>query len=260
MAYEIRPMSVGEILDTGFRLLRNHFKLLASIAALAYVPLGIMQLASVPFTRVQPGGELPEYAIPALILIGVMGLIVAVLFPLSATAMTMALGDLYVGRPTSPGDAARKSWAILLPVVGTGLLSWLLISLGFLLLIIPGIWLILSYWLLSQVMVIERVFGMAALRRSSELMKGNKGRGFVIGLVATVLSTVVSGGATWALNAWPAINAVASTLVGVVTFAFLYAVNVVFYFDVRCRKEAFDIEHLAQLVEQRGAPATAAAL
>jgi hypothetical protein len=259
MAYEIRPMSVGEILDTGFRLLRNHFKLLATIAALAYVPLGIMQLAAVPFTRAEPG-QMPEFAMPALIVMGVMGLIVLILFPLSATAMTMALGDLYVGRPTSAGAAASQSWAILLPVVGTGLLSWILISLGFLLLVIPGIWLILSYWLLSQVMVIERIFGMAALRRSSELMKGNKGRGFVIGLVATVLSTVVSGGATWALNAWPAVNAVASTLVGIVTFAFLYAVNVVFYFDVRCRKEAFDLEHLAQLVEQRGAAATAAAV
>src|SRR6187455_3333906 len=43
MAYEIRPMSVGEILDTGFRLLRNHFSLLVAISAIAYVPMGILQ-------------------------------------------------------------------------------------------------------------------------------------------------------------------------------------------------------------------------
>ena len=110
-------------------------------------------------------------------------------------------------------------------------------------------------------MVLERVFGMAALRRSSELMTDNKWRGFVVGLVVVALVRVVSGGATWALNAWPIPNAVASTIVGMVTYAFLYAVIVVFYFDVRCRREAFDLEHLAQLVEQRGsAPAPSPAI
>src|SRR5512143_1195468 len=180
MAYEIRPMSVGEILDTGFRLLRNHFGLLGAIAALAYVPMGLIQLAAAPFMGAEPG-HMPAMAAPLLIVVLVMALVVLVVFPLSSTAMTMALGDLYVGRPTSAGDAVRQAWSILLPVVGTGLLSWILIMLGFLL-IIPGIWLIFSYWVLSQVMVIERVFGMGALRRSSELMKGNKGRGFLIAL------------------------------------------------------------------------------
>ena len=262
MAYEIRPMSVGEILDTGFRLLRNHFGLLAALSAIAYGPMGILQMvAAMAGASAKAGGEPSAMLIPMLIVIAVMGLVALVAFPLSSTAMTMALGDVYVGRPTSVGQALRQSWPILLPVVGTGLLSMILISLGLLLLIIPGIWLIFSYWVSTQVMVIERVFGMAALNRSSELMKGNKGRGFVIGIVVVVLMSVVSGGATWALNAWPLVNAVASTLVGIVTYAFLYAVNVVFYFDVRCRREAFDLEHLAQLVEQRGAtPAATAAL
>jgi len=260
MAYEIRPMSVGEILDTGFRLLRNHFGLLVGLSALAYVPMGIMQIALALVG--QPNKDNPAaMLIPVLIIVGVMLLVIAVTFPLAATAMTMALGDIYVGRPTSAGQALRQSWSILLPVVGTSLLGTLLIGLGMLLLIIPGIWLALSYWVSSQVMVLERIFGMAALRRSGELMRGNKGRAVVVGLVAFVLMTVVSGGATWALNAWPIPNIIASTVVGMITYAFLYAVIVVFYFDVRCRREAFDLEHLAQLVEQRsGAPAAAPAL
>ena len=260
MAYEIRPMSVGEILDTGFRLLRNHFGLLVALSAIAYGPMGVLQLAAAGIGSVQPG-QVPTLSVPLLILVLVMALVVLVAFPLSSTAMTMALGDVYVGRPTSAGQALRQSWPILVSVVGTGLLSSILIGLGMLLLVIPGIWLIFNYWVSPQVMVIERIFGMAALRRSGELMKGNKGRGFVIGFVAVGLMTVVSGGATWALSAWPSVNAIASTLIGIVTYAFLYAVNVVFYFDVRCRREAFDLEHLAQLVEQRGgAPTVAPAL
>ncbi|MBX3025945.1 hypothetical protein KF840_13645 [bacterium] len=259
MAYEIRPMSVGEILDTGFRLLRNHFGPLVAIAAIAYGPLGVLQLALV---RVTGGGHGQAGAMlaPLLVVVGLMMLVVFVAFPLASTAMTMALGDLYVGRSSSAGQALRQSWGILLPVVGTGLLSSVLIGLGMLLLVLPGIWLVFAYWVSTQVMVIERIFGMAALRRSSALMKGNKGRGFVIGFVAMMLMSVVSSGATWALNAWPSVNAIASTIVGIVTYAFLYAVNVVFYFDVRCRREAFDLEHLARLVEQRGAVPAVAAL
>lgn len=256
MAYEIRPMSIGEILDTGFRLLRNHFGLLAAIAALAYGPMGVLQLATAQFSSLGQD-EAGAMLVPALIFIVLLLFVFAVAFPLSGTAMTMALGDLYVGRPTSAGQALRQSMPILLPVVGTGLLSSIFIGLGMLLLIVPGIWLIFAYWIVTQVMVIERVFGTAALRRSSDLMKGNKGRGFVIGIVVLVLMSVVSGGATWALGAWPSLNAIVSTLVGIATYAFLYAVNVVFYFDVRCRREAFDLEYLAQLVEQR---ATAAAV
>jgi hypothetical protein len=259
MAYEIRPMSVGEILDTGFRLLRNHFSLLVIISAIAYGPMGLLQLAIAQFTGMNQG-HAGSMIVPLLVFVLVMALVVIIAFPLSSTAMTMALGDLYVGRPTSAGQALRQSWSILLPVVGTGLLSSILIGLAMLLLVIPGIWLMLAYWVSTQVMVVERIFGMAALRRSSELMKGNKGRGLVIGIVVVLLMSVVSGGATWALNAWPSVNAIASTIVGIVTYAFLYAVNVVFYFDVRCRREAFDLEHLARLVEQRGAaPAAAAA-
>ncbi len=258
MAYEIRPMSVGEILDTGFRLLRNHFGLLVGLAALTYVPLGILQVILAQMTGHQEA--VGAMLVPVLIVVGIMGLAWVVALPLSATAMTMALGDLYVGRPTSAGQALRQSWSILLPVVGTGLLSSILIGLGMLFFLVPGFYLIFAYWVSSQVMVLERVFGMAALKRSSELMTGNKGRGFVIGLAAGALIAVFGGGATWALSTYPTLNAIASTAVNAVTYAFLYAVNVVFYFDVRCRREAFDLEHLARLVEQRsGGPAATAA-
>jgi hypothetical protein len=176
MAYEIRPMSVGEILDTGFRLLRNHFSLLVAISAIAYVPMGILQFGLALVGRGADPEQSTAMLVPILIVVGLMALVIIVAFPLSATAMTMALGDLYVGRPTSVGKALGQSWSILLPVVGTGLLSSILIGLAMLLFIIPGIYLIFAYWVSSQVMVLERVFGMAALNRSSELMTGNKGR------------------------------------------------------------------------------------
>jgi len=258
MAYEIRPMSIGEILDTGFRLLRNHFGMLMGLAAIVYVPVGILTQVITGLTPDDPEQMQAGAALP--ILVAMLGIVVVlgIGYPLISTAITLALGDVYVGRPTGVGPAVRQTWGILLPVVGTSLLLFLFVSLGFVALVIPGIWLLFSYWVYAPVMVVERVFGMEALRRSSDLMKGNKGRAFVLGLVAGVLQMVVSGGATWALNAWPLISGIASTVVGMAVLGFMSAINVVFYFDVRCRRDAFDLEHLAQLVEQR-APAAAAA-
>ena len=46
----------------------------------------------------------------------------------------------------------------------------------------------------------------------------------------------------------PMVGPVFSGLASAVGTAYVSAVIVVLYFDVRCRKEAFDLEHLAQLV------------
>jgi hypothetical protein len=56
----------------------------------------------------------------------------------------------------------------------------------------------------------------------------------------------------------PIVRSVASAIAQSVAMAFYSGVGVVLYFDLRCRKENFDLEHLAQLVESAGAPAAGA--
>ena len=50
------------------------------------------------------------------------------------------------------------------------------------------------------------------------------------------------------------LGALLGSLAEAVGVAFASAVSVVFYFDIRCRKEAFDLEHLAGLVEDEATP------
>ena len=52
----------------------------------------------------------------------------------------------------------------------------------------------------------------------------------------------------------PSLGALLGSLAEAVGVAFASAVSVVFYFDIRCRKESFDLEHLARLVEADAAP------
>jgi hypothetical protein len=255
VTYELRPLSFGELLDTGFRIFRNHFGLLAGLAAVVYVPVALIQVIMQQVTPMGP--NTPGDAIPVLIVIAgsvvALGLFIVVTWPIADAAITHAVGELYLGRTASFGSSLRVGLSILVPMVGTSLLNMLLVMGGLLLLFIPGIYLVFAYMLVWQVMVIERLFGMQALRRSSSLMKGSKLRGFGVMLVYGLVISVPSSLLSLSLHAYPTVATLASVLVQTAGFAFLCTLSVVLYFDIRCRKEAFDLEHLADLVERRAA-------
>jgi hypothetical protein len=248
MKYEIRAMSFGEILDTGFRLFRNHFLVLTGIAAVLYVPLAAC-------TAVLGSGAEDS----AMIAAAIVFLVTMVYSPIIQAAITYTLGEFYLGRKVTLEQALRTGGSLFAPLVGTSLLATLAILGGTLLLVIPGIYLALCYLLVGQVMVLERKFGTSALGRSRALMRGNFARGVGVYLVAGILSGVLSVGVHVVTSAVPLLSEVASCLAQAVSAGFASAVGVVLYFDIRSRKEAFDIEHLAALVESGAAARSAAA-
>lgn len=254
MRYEIRAMSFGEILDTGFQLLRNHFGLLVGLSLVLYAPVALLQILVAGSTST---GEAPSVGVAIFGMLP-LGLTILIVAPIVSAANTYAIGKLYLGEKVEFADAWRVALELMLPLVGTSLLSMFAIFIGILLLIVPGIYLILAFILLWQVMVLERVFGVAALRRSHELMKGNKGRAlgilFVSGVVVAVLSTALQ----IVLSFVPLLGPIGSAAAQAVGNVYTAAISVVLYFDIRCRKEAFDLEHLARLVQGRTAGASGA--
>ena len=240
MKYEVRAMSFGEILDTGFRLVTNHFVLLFGIGAMLYVPLALIGAAM----AAAPGLDGTSMAI-----IGVVWLVTLVLSPVVTGAMTFALGEVYLGREVTVGGALRTGLSLVSGLVGTGLLATVLIVLGMIALLVPGIYLILAYVLLTPVMVFERTFGTRALGRSKALMKGNFGRAIGILLLTGIISGITGWSMNLVLGAVPLLAPVGSAIVQTLVASYSAAVVALLYFDIRSRKEAFDIEHLAQAVE-----------
>ena len=247
MAYAIRPLLLGEIVDTGIRLVRNHYGLMLGIAAAGYGPVILFQVWAAT-NRMAGSAAVPP---PIVGLLTILISVVAV--PFITAALNMALCDVYVGRPTRVGTTLRRTASILPQIVGTMFWLFLILTGGLLLLVIPGIWLMFAYILYAPIMVEERVFGRAALRRSRALMDGSKRRAAMIIVPLMLAMYVASIGSTIGVRAWPLVQAAAPGIVGICTAPFFAAIIVVFYFDVRCRREAFDLEHLAQLVEQRDA-------
>jgi hypothetical protein len=249
MAYEIRELSFGEILDRGFRLLRDHVVLLGAPAAAIYVPISLVMSLLGPEAAASPEDLAPVLASFALLI-----LLSAIAVPILSAAITHAIGESYLGRPVTIGEALHAGLEVLLPLIGTWILAYLAILGGFLLLIVPGIYLTLAFLLATQVMVLERRFGVGALGRSRELMRGHMLRGFGILLVGTLLVSLLSSGIEIGLGWIPLFGPLAVGLAQGLGFAYTSTLGVLLYFDIRCRKEAFDLEHLSQLVEARTQP------
>lgn len=246
MAYEIRELSFAEILDRGFHVLRDHAVLLTAPAAVVYVPIAIgldLVTPDVPSD--------PEDLAPLLASVALVGLLSVLFVPILYAAVIHAIGESYLGRPVTVADSLQAAVEILLPLLGTWLLYGLAILGGFVLLVLPGIYLSFAFMLVTQVMVLERRFGLRALARSRELMRGHMLRGFGILLVGMLMVSLLSSGIELGLGWIPWLGPIANGLAQALGFAYSATLGVLLYFDIRCRKEAFDLEHLARLVEAR---------
>jgi hypothetical protein len=249
MAYEIRELSFGEILDRGFRLVRDHVVLLGAPAAVIYVPTSLVLSSLAPEVAAEPADLIPVAAS-----FGVLFVLSLLAVPVLWAAITHAIGESYLGRPVTIGEALRAGVDVFLPLIGTWILAYLAILGGFLLFIVPGIYLTLAFLLVMQVMVLERRFGVRALGRSRELMRGYMLRGFGIVLVGALLVSLLSSGIELGLGWIPLVGPIATGLAQALGFAYTSTLGVLLYFDIRCRKEAFDLEHLSRLVEARTHP------
>jgi len=243
--YEIRTMSFGEILDMGFRILKNHFVLLVGLQAIVSVPPIVVS------NHLTGGSDVPD---PFALLAGMIPLFLALLIlqPIIMAAITHAISESYLSKSVTFGGALRFALSIVLPLLGTWILATLIVMVGFVFLVIPGLILLLMFAVLTPVMVTEGVFGFAAMERSWSLMKGNMLRALGLLLVTSILASALTAGVGMLAGFIPVMGGVVAGIAQAAANAFGTAALVVLYFDIRCRKEAFDLEHLASQVESGG--------
>jgi len=205
-----------------------------------------------------------------------------VVVPLGEAATTRAVSDRYLDRPSSLLGAYRAAWSrlgalitmiLLLIAAYVGSLGVLILlvvvlsaagagALGALLAIVAAIAIIpalLFVYVRTVVavpaIVLERASGWHGLQRSWSLTSGRFwatfGRVAILWVIAAIISSVVAaifelpGGALFPSNSFvfdQVASAVAAVFVGPIT----YIGVTLLYYDIRIRKEGFDIEMLAR--------------
>jgi hypothetical protein len=263
MLTDLRPLSLGELLDRTFFLYRKYFLVFVGIIALPHLVLLAFQMTSF---AVRPGAALGGEGISALwtLLTAVVSLGV---LAVSQGATVIAVSQAHLGRPVSISEAFAgiKGRIFYLALIMIG--YWVGVGVGFVLLIIPGIILSLMWALTVPVAVLEDKGLRDSVERSAELTKGHRGRIFMVYLLFLVLFYAVYMvcefpilafiGITarahvapplWALMAVPVGTFVTQCLVG----PLLTIAMALVYYDERVRKEAFDLQHMMSTLD--GAP------
>lgn len=250
--YELKSREYGEILDATFDLYKEHFLLLVSLTGVVYIPLAILQAL----------GQLSRDPLAVSLVEGIaflVGLFVALFV---SGAMAKAVSDVYLGKEATFGESygyVLRRWR---PYLWTNLLVFVLTLLGLMACAIPGIVIGIYLIFATQVFVIEGRAGWAAVTRSHELVTGYWWRTLalllLIGIIAGVLQILPLIAIGVVLKGTPLEQLLSTVWRGLANtvVAPLEAIMVILmYYDIRIRKEAFDLEVLADNMAESGAGA-----
>ncbi len=268
---DLRPMGIGDILDVTFRLYRARFVNFLLIALVAYVPFALVMAvlqASIattageiipqqPFTLdpEAPFAGGPAQAFPidvgTAMIVFVVGILVffCIIWPLCQGALVHSISAEYLGEHLGAWESYARAAPRVPRMLLAQFLAGLVIMVGFVLLIVPGVIFSLWFMLIAPVIMLEQVSISGALGRSRELMRGNLGKGFLLALVAGLLAGLINGVSSLAIGMvpWPhpflsffLQNAAAALVVPI-----QMAPIILLYYDLRIRKEGFDLQMLA---------------
>lgn len=250
----LRPLSLGEVLDTSFGIYRQLFAPLLLISVITQT----LPLALGVF--VESAGGLVQQ--PSLWMLS-LGLAL-VLGAVGTAASTFVVAKTYLGSTLSPSEGFLRSTPYMGRLIGTSLLVSLLMGIGMVFLIIPGIIAACGLLLTPAALVLEDVpGGTAAMGRSF----GAITRGFRLkifgALVVAVTLIIIPGIALGALAVGTSDANMTATMVSVIAmiiqsvlqilaYPFFYVLTTVLYYDLRVRKEGFDLEMLATSLQSPG--------
>lgn len=264
MSYEIRQLSLGGVLDQAIAIVKNHFGLLFLIMLMLVVPYGLLTgyffLSITPTLPPQPTQEdvrqvLEAHRSNVPYAIGISLLGVFFIYPLANAAVIQAVARLYLGEEVTAISAIQHAVKRFFPLVWTSILMMLAIWVGFLLLIIPGIYFSIWFGLSQHVTVLEDLSGGAALSRSKRLVNPLRGQFLALGIIMIAMTL----GINWTANLIPQahLQLLASSLLNAVSTILWTAAAVVFYFSARCAVDNFDLERLAASIGEGPVPVLA---
>lgn len=230
-------ISVGGIIGQGFGVLGRNF-----------VPFGILALAfSLPGTLLESFSG--SFSGLAGALLNVVDVLLAYL--LAGALAYGAVQDLR-GRHATISDCIGRGLGQLLPVLGVAILAFLIIALGTVLLVIPGIIAALMLFVAIPAAVVERPGVIASLHRSAELTRGNRWRVLgvlVVSLLIVVAVGAVGGGLSVLLSGGGDIPFSANWLQNAFFTAYWALLASVTYYHLRVAKEGLEADQLAAVFD-----------
>ncbi len=256
----------GGILDASLRAYRAQAANLWKIVVLIVVPARVINelvaVLTLPRGVYAQNGNLYTHAGQTT---STSAAAVAVSVGISVVAVALAIGALsktvlehHIGRPADWRASLSFARQRLASLLWLSIMSAALLFVGFLLFIVPGIWLLVALSTAVPALMFEGISPFRALGRSLELVRGRWWATFgallitlllVIGvqiLLEIIFGSIESGSKVGSVALLIVLDGISGAISALISYPFLAIVCAVIYIDLRIRKEGFDADSLAR--------------
>ena len=271
----LRPLSVLEILDGAITTMRRYpkpmlglsFAVTACLALVGFL-LSLLSLSSFANLgdldpQTATAGDVATSMVPllagALLTVAVQGVALILLTGM----LTVVVGQAVLGREMTIGEAWRAVRPNAWRLIGLTLLLWLILAIGFVLCLVPGVILGVFWCVAATALVLEKGTVSGSMSRSWALVSNAWWRTFGIVLLVLVIyyaittavsipfsiTSVVFSPLDSAGNVdtgWfllnQALSSIGSVVAGTIGYPFVAAAIALVYIDRRMRREGLDLE------------------
>jgi hypothetical protein len=235
-----KSVSVGAVLSQSLAVFLANLVPFVVIALILLLPSLLYEIAFLAD---------PEAAYSAGGLVAVV--IQMILSQLTTAAITYGALQYLNGHAVGVGECLSRGLSLILPVIGVAILTGLIVGIGAILLIVPGLIAAVMLWVAIPAAVVERRGVIESLKRSAELTKGYRWSvfgilliivvaGIVVGFVVQFILLPVGGYSLYAVGTW---------VVQAAFGAFSATAAAVGYYFLRVAKEGADIVEIARVFD-----------
>jgi hypothetical protein len=228
------PRGLPDLFGTSARLYWRYLWRFLLLAGVLVVPFEIVVLIATSSVHT---GHVTTHQAREVLFFAIADFVLVI--PVVSALQTHAV--LLIGQGEQPhlGEVFRRSLRVLPTVIAASIITAIGVGIGFVVLLIPGIWLLLRLYVVAQTAAIEGTNWPATLRRSFDLTRGSSWRILgvlvIIGLIDLTLENVLGRAAS---SSGGALADAVAVVVALLSQSFSALVGALLYFDLRAREQA----------------------
>lgn len=243
--FEDRSFRVGQVVSDAFRVFfQNFFKNLIYMAVIA-IPFALIG-GGLVFLISSAVGATMNGEIAG----GIVGVVIFITWYFAVqTGIIKSTVDTLSEHDPKLGEMISLGFSKMLPIIMASLLATVMISVGLLMLVIPGILVMTALFVFVPAIVVENKGIMESLHRSRELTSGYRWQVFGAYFVVTIISNIVDKLIEVVLGLESIFAVIVVFTVIVLTFGINSSLAASIYINLRRAKEGVDVSEISKVFE-----------
>jgi hypothetical protein len=247
----LRPRSATELVDAAFQILRSHYGQLVVCSAIAYVPMLLLRLFVIGDTTRFMNGDpaVAQRGALQLTLWTLLGSLVT--YSLMSAVLVVLTSQAYLGDTVDVGAAVRRVIPRVIQVLVASVIRSVLFVVGFVLLFIPGVWVLARYFAVVPAIVLEEAGTLHSFSRSAELSRGRKWHILGTLVLVTIIYYLLVLGVSLigTLTGNFVVQTTISSVGAILVYPVVAITEALLYYDARIRNEGLDIELMTDALD-----------